>query len=118
MLNIELVAVAPAQGPKGGRRHKSAKMLEEKTTMIGETDMPQVMQSHAMRVATEALDLHDINDCKDIACYIKTQFDKSYGPGWQCIAGTSFGSYITHSSGSFIHFCLGRLAVMLFKGAY
>lgn len=40
--------------------------------MIGETDMPQVMQSHAMRVATEALDLHDINDCKDIACYIKT----------------------------------------------
>jgi dynein light chain LC8-type len=72
MLNIELVAVAPAQGPKGGRRHKSAKMLEEKTTMIGETDMPQVMQSHAMRVATEALDLHDINDCKDMACYIKT----------------------------------------------
>lgn len=72
MLNIELVAVPPAQGPKGSRRHKSAKMLEEKTTMIGETDMPQVMQSHAMRVATEALDLHDINDCKDIACYIKT----------------------------------------------
>lgn len=72
MLNIELVAVPPAQGRQGGRRHKPSKMLEEKTTMIGETDMPQVMQSHAMQVATEALDLHDINDCKDIACYIKT----------------------------------------------
>ncbi|CAK9224071.1 unnamed protein product [Sphagnum troendelagicum] len=91
-------------------------MLEGKA-VIGETDMPQKMQEHAMRCASEALDLHEISDCKDIACYIKKQFDKTYGPGWQCVSGTSFGSYITHSSGSFIHFCLGRLAVMLFRGA-
>jgi dynein light chain LC8-type len=45
-------------------------MLEGKA-VIGETDMPQKMQEHAMRCASEALDLHEISDCKDIACYIK-----------------------------------------------
>jgi dynein light chain LC8-type len=91
-------------------------MLEGKA-VVGDTDMTDKMQVHAMRCASEALDLHDVTDCKDIACYIKKEFDKSYGPGWQCVAGTSFGSYVTHSCGCFIHFCVGRLAVMLFKGA-
>jgi dynein light chain LC8-type len=47
-------------------------MLEGKA-VIGETDMPQKMQEHAMRCASEALDLHEISDCKDIACYIKKE---------------------------------------------
>jgi hypothetical protein len=45
------------------------------------------------------------------------QFDNMYGPGWQCVAGTSFGSGITHLFGCFIHFCVGPLAIMLFRGA-
>ncbi|BBM98024.1 dynein light chain LC8-type [Marchantia polymorpha subsp. ruderalis] len=90
-------------------------MLEGKA-IVGETDMPAKMQAHAMRCASEALDSFDVTDCKDIACYIKKDFDKSYGPGWQCVVGTSFGSYVTHSCGNFIHFCLGRMAVMLFRG--
>ncbi|XP_073394227.1 uncharacterized protein [Physcomitrium patens] len=99
------------------RSREPSQIPEEKITMIGETDMPQGMQSHALRVASEALNSHNVNDCKEIACYIKKQFDKTYGPGWQCVTGVSFGSYITHSSGSFIHFCIDRLAVMLFKAA-
>lgn len=39
---------------------------------IGETDMPEKMQEHAMRCALDALDLHEISDCKEIACYVKT----------------------------------------------
>ncbi|CAM6029327.1 unnamed protein product [Sphagnum balticum] len=89
----------------------------EGTAKIGETDMPEKMQEHAMRCALDALDLHEISDCKEIACYVKTQFDNMYGPGWQCVAGTSFGSGITHLFGCFIHFCVGPLAIMLFRGA-
>ncbi|XP_024367021.1 uncharacterized protein [Physcomitrium patens] len=96
---------------------KEPSKAAEEQTLIGETDMPHLMQSHALRVASEALDSHNVTDCKEIACYIKKQFDKTYGAGWQCVTGVGFGSYITHSSGSFIHFCIGRLAVMLFKAA-
>lgn len=45
-------------------------MLEGKA-VVGDTDMTDKMQVHAMRCASEALDLHDVTDCKDIACYIK-----------------------------------------------
>ncbi|KAJ7554431.1 hypothetical protein O6H91_06G140800 [Diphasiastrum complanatum] len=90
-------------------------MLEGKA-VVGDSDMPQKMQAHAMRCASRALDLHDVTDCKEIARYIKKEFDESYGPGWQCIVGTSFGSYVTHSCGTFIHFFLERMAFLLFKG--
>jgi dynein light chain LC8-type len=44
------------------------------------------------------------------------EFDRSYGPGWQCIVGTDFGSFVTHHSGCFIYFGIGNLAILLFKG--
>jgi dynein light chain LC8-type len=45
-------------------------MLEGKAAM-GETDMPVVMQHHAMRCASRALDVHDVSDCQSIAAYLK-----------------------------------------------
>ena len=45
-------------------------MLEGKAAM-GETDMPVVMQHHAMRCASRALDIHDVSDCQSIAAYMK-----------------------------------------------
>ena len=45
------------------------------------------------------------------------EFDRTYGPGWQCIVGTDFGSFVTHCSGCFIYFCIGSLAILLFKGS-
>ncbi|EFJ06175.1 hypothetical protein SELMODRAFT_227337 [Selaginella moellendorffii] len=90
-------------------------MLEGKA-VIGSTDMPEKMQARAMEWASEALDLYEVDDCKEIARHIKKGFDGLYGPGWQCIVGTSFGSFITHSCGTFIHFYLERMAFLLFKG--
>lgn len=43
------------------------------------------------------------------------EFDRSYGPGWQCIVGTDFGSFVTHHSGCFIYFGIGNLAILLFN---
>jgi hypothetical protein len=45
------------------------------------------------------------------------EFDKCYGPGWQCVVGTNFGSFVTHARGNFIYFGLEKLAFLLFKGA-
>ncbi|GFP89281.1 dynein light chain 2 cytoplasmic [Phtheirospermum japonicum] len=91
-------------------------MLEGKA-VVGETDMLQAMQQDALDLAAKALDCFDVTDSTDIARLIKKEFDRSYGPGWQCIVGTDFGSFVTHCSGCFIHFCVGSLAILLFRGS-
>ncbi|GMH05668.1 hypothetical protein Nepgr_007508 [Nepenthes gracilis] len=91
-------------------------MLEGKA-VIGETDMLLTMQQDALNLAARALDCYDVTDATEIARFIKKEFDRSYGAGWQCIVGTDFGSFVTHCSGCFIHFCVGSLAILLFRGS-
>ncbi|XP_021288554.1 dynein light chain 2, cytoplasmic [Herrania umbratica] len=91
-------------------------MLEGKA-VIGETDMLQTMQQDALDLAAKALDIFDVTDATEIARFIKKEFDKAYGPGWQCIVGTDFGSFVTHCSGCFIYFSIGSLAILLFRGS-
>ncbi|CAN6205743.1 unnamed protein product [Urochloa humidicola] len=90
-------------------------MLESRA-VIGDTDMLQAMQRDALRLAGKALDDFEAVDSTEIARYIKKEFDRSYGPGWQCIVGTDFGSFVTHHSGCFIYFSIGNLSILLFKG--
>lgn len=45
-------------------------MLEGRA-VIEDTDMPVKMQMQAMAAASEALDLHDVVDCRSIAAHIK-----------------------------------------------
>ncbi|MCL7043170.1 hypothetical protein MKW94_030284 [Papaver nudicaule] len=91
-------------------------MLEGKAH-VEDTDMPVKMQIQAMTCASHALDLYDVFDCKSIAFHIKKEFDKIYGNGWQCVVGSNFGCYFTHSKGTFIYFALETLNFLIFKGA-
>lgn len=120
-------------------------MLEGKA-VVGETDMLQAMQQEALNLASKALDSFDVTEPTDIARFIKKvslkifnsyirplsllgncfevfflcatqEFDRTYGGGWQCIVGTDFGSFVTHCSGCFIYFCVGSLAILLFRGS-
>ncbi|XVE98160.1 hypothetical protein REPUB_Repub03eG0081500 [Reevesia pubescens] len=91
-------------------------MLEGKA-MINETDMPEKMQTQAMASASQALDLYDVSDCISIASHIKKEFDKKYGGGWQCVVGSNFGCFFTHTKGTFVYFVLGTLNFLIFKGA-
>ncbi|KAJ1689827.1 hypothetical protein LUZ63_013982 [Rhynchospora breviuscula] len=91
-------------------------MLEGKG-MIQDTDMPLKMQLQAMSAASEALDLFDVLDCRNIAAHIKKEFDLVYGSGWHCVVGSNFGCYFTHTQGTFIYFCLESLRFLIFKGA-
>ncbi|CAG7896571.1 unnamed protein product [Brassica rapa] len=94
-------------------------MLEGKA-MVEDSDMPVKMlkmQVQAMSLASQALDIFDVVDCKSIAGHIKKEFDERYGSGWQCVVGSNFGCFFTHSKGTFIYFQLETLKFLIFKGA-
>jgi dynein light chain LC8-type len=87
--------------------------MSDRKAVIKNADMSEEMQQNAIDVANLALDKHNIE--RDIAAYLKKEFDKKYNPTWHCVVGRSFGSYVTHESKNFIYFYIGQLAVLLFK---
>eukprot|EP00958_Prasinococcus_capsulatus_P019803 scaffold2501_cov423-Prasinococcus_capsulatus_cf.AAC.12 len=89
-------------------------------------------------VCPQALEKYNVE--KDIASYIKKEFDKKHNPTWHCIVGRNFGatgradntcvvahrvdpkvssqvagSYVTHETKHFVYFYLGQVAILLFK---
>lgn len=79
--------------------------MTDRKIVVKNADMNEEMQKNAMDVANQALDRHNIE--RDIAAYIKKEFDKKYNPTWHCVVGRSFGSYVTHESKHFIYFYVG-----------
>ncbi|KLJ12727.1 dynein light chain, cytoplasmic [Blastomyces silverae] len=67
---------------------------EKLEAQIKSADMSEDMQQEAIEVATEAMDKYHIE--KDIAQYIKKEFDLRKGATWHCIVGRNFGSFVTH----------------------
>jgi len=90
--------------------------MSEKKAVIKNADMPEEMQSDATECAKQALDKYNIE--KDIAAFIKKEFDKKYNPTWHCIVGRNFGSYVTHETKHFIYFYMGQVAILLFKSGW
>jgi len=43
------------------------------------------MQQDAINVSTKAIETYSIE--KDIACYIKKEFDRKHNPTWHCVVG-------------------------------
>ncbi|KAF3934135.1 hypothetical protein ABW20_dc0100654 [Dactylellina cionopaga] len=82
---------------------------------VKSADMLETMQSDAIAVSQKAM--ADFNIEKDIAQYIKREFDNKYGSTWHCIVGRNFGSFVTHETKHFIYFYIGHVAILLFKTA-
>ncbi|CAH8466107.1 unnamed protein product [Schistosoma turkestanicum] len=87
--------------------------MTERKAVIKSSDMLEHMQQEAVDLATEAYEKYTIE--KDIAAYIKKEFDKKFNPTWHCIVGRNFGSYVTHETSHFIYFYMGNAAILLFK---
>ncbi|XP_059636197.1 uncharacterized protein LOC132278424 [Cornus florida] len=64
------------------------------------SDMPGFMQVHAFQCARRTYDSLEKFSSKHLAYNMKKEFDKVYGPAWHCIVGSSFGSFVTHSTES------------------
>lgn len=104
-------------------------IMSDRKAVIKNADMSEDVQQDAVEVsiclylliyelspsqiATQAMEKFNIE--KDIAAYIKKEFDKKYNPTWHCIVGRNFGSYVTHETKNFIYFYLGQVAILLFK---
>ena len=82
---------------------------------IKNVDMSDTMKDDAIESARVAIERYRVE--KDIAAYIKKEFDKKYNPTWHCIVGRNFGSFVTHESKHFIYFYIGQVAVLLFRTA-
>ncbi|XVF78380.1 hypothetical protein PTKIN_Ptkin14bG0127100 [Pterospermum kingtungense] len=85
--------------------------------MLRSSDMPIDMQEHALRCTRQLLDSvpKPRHNLTHLARAIKKEFDSVYGPAWHCVIGTSFGSFVTHSSGGFLYFSIDSLSFLLFK---
>ena len=63
-----------------GRKAVKSTQIWKKVILISGT------QQDAIDIATQALEKFSIE--KDIAAYIKKEFDKKYNPTWHCIVGS------------------------------
>ncbi|KAF1955238.1 putative dynein light chain type 1 [Byssothecium circinans] len=99
------------------RRYPDASCLTKTTNtciaQVKSADMSDEMQQEAIEVAQHAMEQFTIE--KDIAQYIKKEFDSRKGATWHCIVGRNFGSFVTHETKHFIYFYLGHCAILLFK---
>ncbi|KAL1807374.1 hypothetical protein ACET3Z_024364 [Daucus carota] len=95
------------------RKASSAAPSGGKKVVIKSADMKEDMQLQAIDIAIAAYEKHGVE--KDVAEYIKKEFDNKYGPTWHCIVGKNFGSYVTHETHHFVYFYLDAKAVLLFK---
>ena len=91
----------------------SWRKMADRKAVVKNADMSEDMQQDSIDIATQAMEKFNIE--KDIAAFIKKEFDKKYNPTWHCIVGRNFGSYITHETKHFIYFYLGQVAILLFK---
>ncbi|KAG0207430.1 Dynein light chain 1, cytoplasmic [Mortierella sp. GBA30] len=87
-------------------------MVDPRPT-IKNADMAEEMQQEAIECAVRAFEKFTVE--KDIAAFLKKEFDRKYGATWHCIVGRNFGSYVTHETKHFIYFYLDQIAILLFK---
>jgi dynein light chain LC8-type len=104
---------APAAAPPGPRRQASPSPPPPPKVVVKSADMSDEMQRVAVTIAVTALGKFELE--RDMARFLKDQFDARYQPSWHCIVGRSFGSFVTHENGGFIYFYVDRFAFMLYK---
>lgn len=81
--------------------------------VVKSADMPDDMQRKAIELALTALDRFELE--RDMAKYLKKEFDNRFQPSWHCIVGRHFGSYVTHEGAGFLYFYIEKTAVLLFR---
>ncbi|KAJ8902445.1 hypothetical protein NDN08_006850 [Rhodosorus marinus] len=88
-------------------------VIDKSKCEVKAEDITEEMKEDAFTLAVEAVERFTIE--KDIAAFLKREFDKKHQPTWHCVVGKSFGSYVTHETRRFIYFYVGNLAILLFK---
>nr|XP_054764361.1 dynein light chain 1, cytoplasmic-like [Lytechinus pictus] len=89
---------------------------EKDKAVVKNADMGEEMQEEAIKLAMDKLgDKQNKPVEKDVAAYIKKEFDNKYDSTWHCVVGRNFGSFVTHEKENFTYFYIGQTAILLFK---
>ena len=75
--------------------------MADRKAVVKNADMSEDMQQDAIDIATQALEKFNIE--KDIAAFIKKEFDKKYNPTWHCIVGKYRNRFFLEGAVSKIH---------------
>merc|ERR1719453_2633565 len=76
-------------------------------------EMPEPMVRDALDEAIKAF--QEMRTEVEIANKIKRFMDATHTPTWNCLVGSSFGSYVTHESKSYLYFTIGHMSILLWK---
>ncbi|VDN13745.1 unnamed protein product, partial [Dibothriocephalus latus] len=76
-------------------------MAENMKLEIRSSDMTLEMQDSAVKMVVLAASRFTVE--KDMAAFVKKEFDSLHGETWHCIVGKDYGSYVTHLQGGFIY---------------
>jgi dynein light chain LC8-type len=74
-----------SENPHACVAYLCSESMSDRKAVIKNADMSEDMQQDAIECATQALEKYNIE--KDIAAFIKKEFDKKYNPTWHCIVG-------------------------------
>ncbi|CAD8200341.1 unnamed protein product (macronuclear) [Paramecium tetraurelia] len=92
--------------------------LEIHKPVVTFCDMSQAQKEFAFETAEHAFKLSAKREkryFKDIAEYIKNEFDNKFQGTWHVIVGLHFGSFVSYESQCMIHFYLNQLGFMIYK---
>lgn len=81
--------------------------------IIKAADMPHDMQRRAINLALTAFEKFELE--RDMAHFLKQEFDERFQPSWHCIVGRHFGSFVTHDGSGFLYFYIDKTAILLFR---
>lgn len=99
--------------PQSSTNPKSIPASRQPRVVVKSADMPEEMQRKAIELAVSALDRFELE--RDMAKYLKKEFDHRYQPSWHCIVGRHFGSFVTHEGAGFLYFYIEKTAILLFR---
>ncbi|OZC08169.1 dynein light chain type 1 [Onchocerca flexuosa] len=83
---------------------------------VKETDMESEMIEKSLAIAQEAQKHYTLD--KDIAFYIKEEFERRFGPTWHCVVGKSFSSSFSYEVQNFILLRFNQSSIMIFRCGY
>eukprot|EP01018_Ginkgo_biloba_P006344 Gb_06290 [translate_table: standard] len=95
------------QMPSGIVEVKIAAVAFALRVRVKVANMLAFLQDQAFRYARQTLDAMVKLSYRRVA-RSKQEFDIYNGPAWDCIMGTSFGSFVTHSLGCFLYFSVDK----------
>ncbi|VDN20400.1 unnamed protein product [Dibothriocephalus latus] len=88
-------------------------MANDMKVDIRSSDMSPELEESAAKIVLLAASKFEVE--KDMAAFVKKEFDTLHGETWHCIVGKDFGSYVTHVKDGFIYAYVGDLAFELYK---